>query len=112
MFMCRGHWSRLPTPVQRAIYREYRPGQEKDKKPSTAYLAVQQWAIALVAFRPNDEQAAATSAKYILGAAVCRTLAMSEGALDPLRGLVPKGTKMPDITIEQARAMIQGETPT
>lgn len=49
MFACRVHWSRVPKALQTLIWRYYREGQEVDKKPSTAYLAVQQLAVAYLA---------------------------------------------------------------
>lgn len=39
MLMCREHWFALPKPLRDAIWAEYRPGQEKDHKPSAAYLS-------------------------------------------------------------------------
>ena len=35
---CRTHWFALPRPIQLAIWRSYRPGQEIDKQPSPAYI--------------------------------------------------------------------------
>lgn len=37
---CREHWYALPVQLRRAIWRAYRPGQEKDLRPSEIYLAV------------------------------------------------------------------------
>lgn len=34
LFMCKSHWYALPKPVRDAVWREYRPGQERDKRPS------------------------------------------------------------------------------
>ena len=58
MFMCRRHWHSLRKPLRDAIWREYRSGQEPTKDPSPRYLAVQRLAIAEVAFKPHDEEAA------------------------------------------------------
>jgi hypothetical protein len=44
MFACREHWFALSKEMQDAIWREYRSGQEVDKRPSLRYLAVQQLA--------------------------------------------------------------------
>jgi hypothetical protein len=63
--MCWSHWSKLPRNIQDAVWREYRPGQEVDKKPSLRYLAVQRLAISHAAFKPNDEAAAMTVATYL-----------------------------------------------
>jgi hypothetical protein len=40
-FTCREHWRMVPRWLQRALWAAYRPGQERDKRPSAAYLAVQ-----------------------------------------------------------------------
>lgn len=37
---CREHWYKLPKQLRDAIWKEYRPGQEIDGKPSERYLAV------------------------------------------------------------------------
>jgi hypothetical protein len=34
MLFCGAHWRRLPQPAQAVIWREYRNGQEIDKRPS------------------------------------------------------------------------------
>lgn len=88
MFMCREHWYSLRKPMRDAIWREYRPGQEKDKNPSPRYMAVQQLAIGEVAFKPHDEEAAAVAAGYIMKAKVWRAFAIACGRGDPLAGLV------------------------
>ena len=51
MFMCRKHWYTVPKPLRDAIWAEYRPGQEIDKRPSDAYMEVARAAIAAVAER-------------------------------------------------------------
>lgn len=38
LFMCWPHWSQLPRVLQRAVLAAYRPGQERDKLPSAAYM--------------------------------------------------------------------------
>ena len=38
MFMCRPHWAMVPKAMQEAIWAAYRPGQERDKRPTRAYL--------------------------------------------------------------------------
>jgi hypothetical protein len=48
-----------------AIWAEYTAGQERTKMPTVRYLAVQQRAIGEVAFKPNDEDAAANAASAI-----------------------------------------------
>lgn len=105
MFMCKPHWFRLRAAMQRAIWREYRPGQERDKNPSQRYLAVQRLAVAEVAFierlaaqqklkDPGQrERAAAETSKvmapYLLAAMSARATAIKAGDGDPLEGLVP-----------------------
>jgi hypothetical protein len=42
MWGCKQHWFMLPKPLRDAVWREYRPGQEKDKMPSVRYLIVAQ----------------------------------------------------------------------
>jgi hypothetical protein len=50
MWGCKKHWYALPAELRREIWRCYRPGQEIDQRPSTAYIAVarrvQQWIAA------------------------------------------------------------------
>lgn len=93
MFMCRKHWLLLPKPIRDAIWAEYRPGQERSKTPSLRYLAVQQYAICRVAFRPNDEEAAAISFQYLESAFAWRAEAIAAGLGDPLANLVPEGSR-------------------
>jgi hypothetical protein len=44
-FMCRQHWYALPRHYQQAIWRHYRPGQERAKDPSDEYRTVARDAI-------------------------------------------------------------------
>lgn len=88
LLMCAPHWRAVPAEIQRAVWREYRAGQERRKDPSRRYLAVQALAVARVAFRPNDEGAAASAAPYMLNAMRWRELAIAAGEGDPLEGLV------------------------
>lgn len=89
MMFCRPHWYLLPKPVRDAVWNEYRPGQERDKIPSARYMAVQRYAIALVAFKPSDEAAAALSARMLVRAEEWRARAIAEGKGDPLATLLP-----------------------
>lgn len=47
MWGCRPHWFTLPKDLRNKIWRAYRPGQEKDGKPSEEYVKaareVQEW---------------------------------------------------------------------
>ena len=45
LLMCARHWRMVPRSVQRLVWRTYRPGQEIDKRPGSAYLAAQKEAI-------------------------------------------------------------------
>lgn len=49
MLMCRPHWFSVPAELRRRVWKAYRPGQEEDKDPSPAYLAVMHEAIDAVA---------------------------------------------------------------
>ncbi|CDN87370.1 hypothetical protein BN948_01792 [Hydrogenophaga intermedia] len=40
MWGCRAHWFKLPKELRDDIWRAYRPGQEKDMRPSRQYLEV------------------------------------------------------------------------
>jgi hypothetical protein len=90
MFACPTHWRALPKKIQDAIWREYRSGQEKDKRPSLRYMAVQRLACAHLAFAPNDESAIVSSFPYIQEALRYRTRAIEAGLGDPLEGLIPE----------------------
>lgn len=87
MFMCREHWYKLRKAMRDAIWREYRPGQERDKAPSLRYLAVQRRAVGEVAFAPHNERAARDAAPYLLEAEVLRAECIKTGAGDPLDGI-------------------------
>lgn len=89
MLMCAYHWHTLPAKVQRAVWREYRPGQERDKRPSLRYLAVQRLAVMHSAFKPHDEGAALICADYLREAVAFQQAAIAEGSGDPLEGMVP-----------------------
>jgi hypothetical protein len=47
--MCLRHWRLVPGPLQKAVWRTYRRGQEVDKNPSTEYLDAARNAINAVA---------------------------------------------------------------
>jgi hypothetical protein len=81
----------MPDKIQQAIWREYRPGQEVDKQPSSRYIAVQRLACAQSVFKPDDEEAARTALPYLVEAVRYRRAAIAEGAGDPLEGLVTDG---------------------
>lgn len=47
MWGCKPHWMKLPRRLRLRVWASYRPGQEKDMKPSAEYLKVateiQEW---------------------------------------------------------------------
>lgn len=94
MFMCRAHWYALPKKVQDAIWREYRPGQEIDKRASLRYFAVQRLACAYSVFKPHDEEAAFKALTYLAAAVGYRKGAIDAGFGDPLDGLVTDFEKL------------------
>ena len=57
MWGCKAHWFALPTVLRARIWRAYRPGQERDLRPSDEYLAVarevQAWIASLGAPQPS-----------------------------------------------------------
>jgi hypothetical protein len=57
MWGCREHWFKLPKPLRDAIWKEYRPGQEKDGTPSQRYLVVaqlvQEWIVGNIRVLPD-----------------------------------------------------------
>lgn len=79
--MCRLHWSMLPTPLQQAVYREYREGQERSKDPSARYLAVAYHCIALVA---EKEGYALQAAQFNEFSMEFREQTINDGTGDPL----------------------------
>lgn len=54
MFMCRRHWFMVPKPLRGAVWAEYRPGQEIDKRPSSEYMEVALAAVRAVADREAE----------------------------------------------------------
>ena len=91
MLMCKPHWTVLPKAIRDAVWREYRPGQEKDKQPSLRYVAVQRLAVAHSALLPEDEEAALVAAGYLAEAEALAARAVEDGVGDPLEDLRPDG---------------------
>lgn len=56
MFMCKRHWFMVPKPLRDAIWATYRSGQERDKRPSDAYLKNANEAIRAVAVKEGRAQ--------------------------------------------------------
>lgn len=58
MFSCARHWRMVPVKLQRALWREYRDGQEDRKDPSRRYLVVQALCRAAIARREGRDHTA------------------------------------------------------
>ncbi len=54
MLMCLKHWRMVPRDLQKAVWREYVPGQEIRKDPTPEYMAVQAAAVDAVAAKEGD----------------------------------------------------------
>lgn len=89
LLACRAHWFALRPALQRAIWKEYKFGQEVRKDPSPRYMAVQRLAVAELAFKPNDEEAARIAYPYLVEAQKWREAAIELDLGDPLEGLLP-----------------------
>jgi len=48
LLFCLRHWRMVPKDLQRQVWRHYRPGQEKDKRPSAEYLQVRKQVVEAV----------------------------------------------------------------
>lgn len=57
--MCLAHWRMVPRAEQQAIWQHYRRGQERDQKPSGAYMIAFWSAVATVAVAEGKHEAAA-----------------------------------------------------
>lgn len=77
--MCRRHWNMVPQPLQAALYATYRRGQERDKKPSPAWVAAAARCRANVA-RQEGREAAAKYCDQIAQLADQRTLRVESEA--------------------------------
>lgn len=49
MLMCIRHWKMVHGATQKLVWKTYRPGQERDKQPSSVYLIIQAMAVGQVA---------------------------------------------------------------
>jgi hypothetical protein len=91
MLFCGRHWYTLRRAMRDAVWREYTTGQEKTKDPTFRYLAVQQRAVAEVAFdeaRRNGKADATEIARpYFKASSDWREKAIIAGHGDPLEGL-------------------------
>lgn len=59
LLMCLRHWRMVPREIQSRVWKHYRPGQERDKNPTTEYLQVMNEAIDAVAARESKRPNAA-----------------------------------------------------
>lgn len=48
LLMCLPHWRMVPKDIQKLVWKNYRPGQEVDKRPTREYLEVMKRAIRAV----------------------------------------------------------------
>lgn len=78
MLFCPPHWRQTPKWLKQRVWLEYREGQEKDKRPSARYMAVQQFAVAMLAFRDLE-----TAIGYLDNSERWRQRAISSRAGDP-----------------------------
>jgi hypothetical protein len=74
----------LRKKMRDAVWTEYRPGQEDDKNPSIRYMAVQQRAVAELAYR---EFGISIAKDYADNAEHYRDMAIVRGEGDPLEAL-------------------------
>lgn len=86
LLFCLPHWRGLRVEMQRRVWREYRAGQENDKRPSLRYLAVQRFAIAEVLHR-DDEASAHQVLLYVVDACRFRVRSVVAGLGDPLENV-------------------------
>ena len=85
LFMCRRHWYAVRAPLRDLVWRHYRPGQEADKRPTPAYLAVTFTCIAELAERTDPVAAA----EFFTRARALRYALLGRGEPDPLQGVAP-----------------------
>lgn len=52
--MCMNHWRMVPKALQDEIWKHYRAGQERDKRPSREYLIAMRNAIEAVAIKEES----------------------------------------------------------
>jgi hypothetical protein len=74
----------VPRRLQICVWAEYRPGQERDKRPSARYLAVMHAAIAVVA---SKEQRHGEAGEARERADLFRRAVLEHGGRDPLAGI-------------------------
>jgi len=62
MLMCKRHWFMVPADLRKAVWREYRPGQEVGKEPTAEYLGAARNAIEAVQAREERQSRYKTTA--------------------------------------------------
>lgn len=91
MLFCKPHWFSTRRALQEAIWREYRPGQERDKNASERYLAVQQLCVSELLHKRTcglpSSTASMLAAEYAERAEKHRERAIADGAGDPFESL-------------------------
>lgn len=92
LFACRAHWNALSRAMQLAIWREYVPGQEERKDPTTRYKAVQRLACAQLATREGRPEAEVEELVRLAG--YYRRMAITVGKGDPFAPLVAAGDRL------------------
>lgn len=60
LLMCPRHWRMVPPEQQRAVWVHYRPGQERDKRPTLEYLRAAHAAVESVRRQERRAKAQAT----------------------------------------------------
>lgn len=55
MLMCKKHWYMVPRALRDRVWETYRPGQERDKSPSSEYMIAHHEAVAAVAKAEGHE---------------------------------------------------------
>lgn len=58
IFMCKKHWFMVPKRLRDLIWKNYRPGQEIDKRPTAEYLHIALEAIEAVAKKEEQNRQA------------------------------------------------------
>lgn len=66
LLMCPRHWRLVPVVLKDAVWKTYRPGQERDKQPSPAYLQVAKAAIEAVRAHEERSHARADARQAVL----------------------------------------------
>lgn len=85
--MCPAHWRKLPAGLKAAVWREYRAGQERTKRPTDRYLAVLQLCRAASVETDDEELRKKAVAHHESIAEYFRKRAIESGDGDPFEEL-------------------------